>query len=798
MRFQEYYQAALRFGWFDSCFYFDTLQSSGISLEDSDLSLFEHYATVGWKRGLSPSERFSVELYLARYQDVRDSQMDPLYHYLLRGQREQRTAFPLIHDCGSSGPAASFCLFFDCLDWARRSAGDDDPLEALYRLAYAALEFLSDPRQLRLRGRPLLVVYRPELLEDPQLTFGLWREVARRAGLGGLFVAGLPLLLDSDRALGLDETIGAPAGPASPEALRAWLVAAAGQAPAHRSLPRLVFMDELDGWLKVAPEADQDTESVSKLRRFGLDIALSDRLPVLFLGDGAAGREPSLIASLEQAGDIECFTLVDEVARTGDSRRGPNTLGLGDLDGTGWSREQKVEVLAGLMRARGDLVVVSGSLATSDLLAPFAAQGHGIVSLLHELAAPIEQAKLAAIAADIDEITRCAHRIVVSSEAVRKRLTTACAVAGGDIQVIPPKELRNCLLGLGNEGRRIRLTGSTPGRQVIADDLCVVIPSYNHRQYILPALDSILAQSMRPKEIRIIDDGSDDGSADLVRSLACEGLGIVVEARQNRGAHATINQGIAETQCPIVAVMNSDDRWHPLRIEELIGDLRRPGGADVVFSRVRFMGPGRRSDHKRNWYERGVADYNNGTPLWLALMFRNFFFTTSNLMARRDRFLEVGGLGPLRYCHDLDYMLKAIFAGHEVKFVEQTLCDYRVHASNSIDEDTHKVMFEEAWIVVKHLQQNLSRISEVERLIAAQRACDKGLATMVLGLLRAVKRDGSPPDEELIHTEPRFAEVMQRSREGAGSRVKPEQLVREIAQLGMAKSAEAMPVTDHR
>jgi glycosyltransferase involved in cell wall biosynthesis len=797
MRFQEYYQAALRFGWFDPCFYFDALQSTGISLQDSGLSLFEHYATVGWKRGLSPSERFSVEGYLDRYGDVRDSRMDPLYHYLVSGQSQQRTAFPLIHDHGRSGPAASFCLFFDCLDWVRRSAGDDDPLEALYRLAYAALEFLSDPRQLRVRSKPLLVVYRPELLEDPQLTFGLWREVARRAGLGGLFVAGLPLHLDSDCALGLDETIGAAAGPASPEALRAWLVAIAGQAPAHRSPPQLVFMDALDGWLKVAPEADQDTEPVSKLRRFALDIALSDRLPVLFLCDGDAGRVPSLIAALEQAGDIECFTLVDEEAQTGDSRRRPNTLGLSDLDGTGWSREQKVEVVAGLMRARGDLVV-SGSLATSDLLAPFAAQGHGIVSLLHELAAPIEQAKLAAVAADIDEITRCAHRIVVSSQSVRKRLATACAVAGGDIQVIPPKELRNCLLGLGNEGRRVRLTGSTLGRQEIADDLCVVIPSYNHRQYILAAVDSILAQSVRPKEIRIIDDGSNDGSADLVRSLVCEGLGIVVEARQNRGAHATINQGIAETRCPIVAVMNSDDRWHPLRIEELIGDLRRPGGADVVFSRVRFMGPGRRSDHKRNWYERGVADFNNGTPLWLALMFRNFFFTTSNLMARREKFLEVGGLGPLRYCHDLDYMLKAIFAGHKVQFVDQTLCDYRVHASNSIDESVHKVLFEEAWIIVKHLQQNLRRISEVEKLIVAQRSCDKGLATRVLGILRAASHVDSPLNDDLVYAEQQFVKIMEHTHDEAIMMVEPVQLVCEMALLGLTRGAEAMPVTDRR
>jgi predicted nucleic acid-binding protein len=95
MLFQEYYAAAVRLGWFDPCFYFDLLRSKGISIANTDLSLFEHYATIGWKRGLSPSDRFSVRGYLARYQDVDDSELDPLYHYLVRRQREQRQAFPL-------------------------------------------------------------------------------------------------------------------------------------------------------------------------------------------------------------------------------------------------------------------------------------------------------------------------------------------------------------------------------------------------------------------------------------------------------------------------------------------------------------------------------------------------------------------------------------------------------------------------------------------------------------------------------------------------------------------------------
>jgi hypothetical protein len=133
-----------------------------------------------------------------------------------------------------------------------------------------------------------------------------------------------------------------------------------------------------------------------------------------------------------------------------------------------------------------------------------------------------------------------------------------------------------------------------------------------------------------------------------------------------------------------------------------------------------------------------------------------------------------------------------------VQFVDQTLCDYRVHASNSIDESVHKVLFEEAWIVVKHLQQNLRRISEVEKLIVAQRVCDKGLATRVLGLLRAAAQTDCPLNEELIYAGQQFVKIMEHTHDEATETVEPGQLVREMAQLGLARGAETVPETSGR
>lgn len=911
MDFQEYYEAAVGPGWFDPCFYFDLLQSEGVSLSDGDLSLFEHYAGIGWKRGLSPSARFSVGRYLSRYPDVAESRVDPLYHYLARGRKERREAFArseaagvqfvgliewradrrgaantgqprsntiarqlalarahgvsafcihhdrsrgrqVLDDIGAETP---FCLMFDRRTWDHRRKDAGAAAEAQRALVGDVLETMADPRYLRVLGNPLLVVYRPELLQDGPAIFAHWREAARRAGLPGLFLAGLPFQAGGPPAFGLDGLIDAPVVPGpgpsgkerrsdgrleegaemavfpgfmpdrdlstwrgwgdnAPEFFRVWLASAAWQAAslARRDLPQLAFIDARNGWADgtkefldhADPSAERDHPALAKLRRFAEAILVTPRLPVLFLCDAAARAQAErLTASAQWRRGLDSFLLLDGEAQPIEPGGRTSSFALCDMDGLGWSRERTVEHLARLLRARGDLVVVSAGLATAGLLAPLATQGHGIACLVPEPVLAAGPAGGAAFASQVRNV----HRIVASSEQVRERIVAAGAVARDDIQVLPPPaeagasgawaqyvgDIRECLTGLGNEGRRVRLTGATLGRQAVAADLCVVIPSYNHRRFLLSAVDSILAQSVRPGEIRIIDDGSGDGSAELVQSLASEEIGIIVEARENRGAHATINQAIAATACPIVAVMNSDDRWHPLRIEQLIGRLRGRDGVDVAFSRLGFFGPEARCEEKRRWYEGGIADYRNGSPLWQALAFCNFLFTTSNLIMRRDRFIELGGLAPLRYCHDLDYILKAILAGHRVEFVEQTLCDYRIHDSNTIDEDVRKVVIEEAWIVVKILRGNFGQLREVEKLKLAQRICDKGLATRVLAILRAAVREGVPLDDRLVHREPRLGAGRDED-EPVRSEAERREFLHEIVQLVLALDPGAASV----
>lgn len=97
------------------------------------------------------------------------------------------------------------------------------------------------------------------------------------------------------------------------------------------------------------------------------------------------------------------------------------------------------------------------------------------------------------------------------------------------------------------------------GRERPAADVSVVIPLYNHARYVGAAIESVLDQTLRPREIVCIDDGSTDGSAAVVEAMARRRPFLRFRSRPNQGAHRTLNEAIQEAQGRYVAILNSDD-----------------------------------------------------------------------------------------------------------------------------------------------------------------------------------------------------------------------------------------------
>ncbi len=226
----------------------------------------------------------------------------------------------------------------------------------------------------------------------------------------------------------------------------------------------------------------------------------------------------------------------------------------------------------------------------------------------------------------------------------------------------------------------------------------VVVPLYNHQQYVAEALESVLAQSLPAKEIIVVDDGSQDDSAAIARRYAGNDPRIKVWQHPNQGAHYTINTGIHLASEEYVAILNSDDAYLPHRLQECVAFLADRPEVGAVASGLQFMDDASRAI-KNPWYEEALAFRREAGDLALALANGNFVMTTSNLVIRRSVFQEIGYFCALRYAHDLDFFLRLLLAGKSFEILDAPLLRYRLHATNTIKENAVKVRAEWAAVV---------------------------------------------------------------------------------------------------
>ena len=119
--------------------------------------------------------------------------------------------------------------------------------------------------------------------------------------------------------------------------------------------------------------------------------------------------------------------------------------------------------------------------------------------------------------------------------------------------------------------------------------ISVVMPAYNHNNYIGVALDSIRAQELQGLELIVVDDGSDAPVDAIVR----EKLPNATMIRQsNAGPSAARNKGIAHARGQFVAFLDADDLWTAAALKRLLKGFRDAPGVDVVQGNVRqFVAP---------------------------------------------------------------------------------------------------------------------------------------------------------------------------------------------------------------
>jgi len=128
--------------------------------------------------------------------------------------------------------------------------------------------------------------------------------------------------------------------------------------------------------------------------------------------------------------------------------------------------------------------------------------------------------------------------------------------------------------------------------------ISVVITSYNQREFLVEAIESVVSQTLRPHEIIIADDASTDGSVDLIRGYVARNPGWVKALLQPRNVGVTRNRNdaLSMVEGDLVTLLDGDDRFLPKKLELEYATYKAHPEAKIVHSNMYYIDPnGRRT-----------------------------------------------------------------------------------------------------------------------------------------------------------------------------------------------------------
>jgi len=191
----------------------------------------------------------------------------------------------------------------------------------------------------------------------------------------------------------------------------------------------------------------------------------------------------------------------------------------------------------------------------------------------------------------------------------------------------------------------------------------IIIPTYNRRDFLREAIRSVLEQSFRDFELIVVDDGSDDGTREMIQR---EFPGLLTYLYQeNQGVSRARNRGLKLAQGEFVAFLDSDDLWLPRKLERQMAFMQSQPKAQICYTDEIWIRRGVRVNPKKKHAKYSGWIYPRCLPLCI--------ISPSSALMRRGLLEEVGGFDEeLPVCEDYDLWLR-ISARHPIHFLPEKL-----------------------------------------------------------------------------------------------------------------------------
>lgn len=222
--------------------------------------------------------------------------------------------------------------------------------------------------------------------------------------------------------------------------------------------------------------------------------------------------------------------------------------------------------------------------------------------------------------------------------------------------------------------RRLKVAVAPAGFRPLVS---VVMPTYNQGRFIRAAVESILGQSYGRLELIIVDDGSTDGTAEYLKTIADPRVRILTKA--NGGTGSALNLGFAAAQGELETWFASDNVLYPKALERLVATLGAHPGTDFAYgdADIGVMDPTGEKETARSLVSREVGGQQYGRERTL----HHYYFGIAWLW-RKELRIRSGSEFQAGACEDYDMVLRMEEAGGRFELVPESLAWFRRHAAN--------------------------------------------------------------------------------------------------------------------
>lgn len=225
--------------------------------------------------------------------------------------------------------------------------------------------------------------------------------------------------------------------------------------------------------------------------------------------------------------------------------------------------------------------------------------------------------------------------------------------------------------------------------------ISIVTASYNYEEFIGETISSVLNQTYQNWEMIIIDDCSNDGSVDIIKSFQDERIKLFTNPR-NLGLAKTVQKGIEKATGDWIVFLESDDILKPDYLEKKVKIINKNPDVNLIFNDCEFFG-----DEKKT-YDFNIVLKKTRHILsekhYPANLFYNFFqsnkiFTFSNVAVKKSDLLKVDYEPKMDYLLDWHLWIQLAYLG-KFYYIDEQLTKWRLHNNSYINVSIYKTPFD--------------------------------------------------------------------------------------------------------